>query len=423
MKYIIRQVKVVDSTSAHNGKTLDLLISNGTIEKIGKSISAPKAKEIKIKGLHVSPGWVDMQANFRDPGHEYKETIASGCEAAMKGGFTRVCLQSSTEPSVDSKSQVKYIIKASLHEPIDIHPIGAISYKREGKELTELFDMSEAGAIAFSDDKRTIENVKLLELGLNYCKNLNKPLIHFPDTPSLSGDGQVNEGDVSVQLGMKGKPSMAEEQCISRDTYILEYTDARLHYNLISTAGSVDLIKSAKKKKLNITSGVAAHQLYFTEDDLSGFDTVHKVNPPYRTSKDAKALIKGLNDGIIDVIVSDHSPEDIEHKNVEFNYARNGIINIQTAFAVANAALGDKINLSDLIDKFTTNPRTILGLPDASIKEGNNAELTFFDPNASFELSLEDNSSLSENSPFFKEELQGIVHGVLTKNKLTLFNS
>jgi dihydroorotase len=420
MKYIIRQAIIVDHRSGHDGKKKDILIHNGIIEKISDKITDQADQEISIPGLHASPGWVDMQANFRDPGHEYKEDLTSGSNAAAKGGFTGVCLQSSTEPAVDSKAQVEYIKKLSQILSINIYPIGAITTKREGKEMAELFDMNQAGAIAFSDDKRFVENPKLLELALNYTKNFNGLIIHFADTPALSSKGMMHEGENSVFLGMKGIPAMAEEQGLNRDIYLAEYTQGKIHYNLLSSEGSAALVKDAKKKKLNVTAGVAAHQLYFTDGVLKGFESVHKVNPPYRTQKDVDALIHALKDGTFDTICSDHSPEDVENKNLEFEYARNGIINIQTAFAVANTSLKNKLSLQEIIRKFSDNPRSILGLPNASIEEGITAEITFFDPEAKFNFTKEENASNSHNSPFFGVELTGKVLGIFCKGKAVM---
>jgi dihydroorotase len=420
MKYIIKQVKIVDPLSSHHGKTKDILIVNGIIQKIADKISDAFDQEITVQGLHASPGWIDMQANFRDPGHEYKENVQSGSSAAAKGGFTGVCLQSSTDPAIDTKTQIEYLKRSANTLPIHIYPIGAVTHGREGKEMAELFDMHQAGAIAFSDDKRFIENPKLLELALQYVKNFNGLIIHFADTPTLSKNGMMHEGDTSVFLGMKGIPAMAEEQGLNRDLYLLEYTNGRIHYNLLSTAGSIHLIKEAKKKNLNITAGIAAHQIYFTDEALKGFESVHKVNPPYRTQQDVDALISGIQDQTIDIICSDHSPEDAENKNLEFEYARNGIINIQTAFSVANTVLRNKVSTQDLIQKISANPRNILGLPTATIEEGNEAEITFFDPEASFVFTKEINASNSYNSPFFDVELTGKVHGIFCKGKMVI---
>jgi dihydroorotase len=420
MKYIIKQVKIVDPLSSHHGKTKDILIVNGIIQKIADKISDAFDQEITVQGLHASPGWIDMQANFRDPGHEYKENVQSGSSAAAKGGFTGVCLQSSTDPAIDTKTQIEYLKRSANTLPIHIYPIGAVTHGREGKEMAELFDMHQVGAIAFSDDKRFIENPKLLELALQYVKNFNGLIIHFADTPTLSKNGMMHEGDTSVFLGMKGIPAMAEEQGLNRDIYLLAYTNGKIHYNVLSTAGSVALVKEGKKKNLNITAGIAAHQIYFTDEALKGFESVHKVNPPYRTQQDVDALISGIQDQTIDIICSDHSPEDTENKNLEFEYARNGIINIQTAFSVANTVLRNKVSTQDLIQKISTNPRNILGLPTATIEEGNEAEITFFDPEASFVFTKEINASNSNNSPFFDVALTGKVYGIFCKGKAVM---
>jgi dihydroorotase len=420
MKYIIQQATIVDPLSNHHGTKKDLLINNGIIEKIADQINDGGAQEISIAGLHISPGWIDMQANFRDPGHEYKENLASGAQAAALGGFTGVCLQTSTQPAVDNKASIEYIKRSSAALPVNIYPMGALTHAREGKEMAELFDMFQAGAIAFSDDKRYIENPKLLELALNYVKNFNGLIIHFADTPSLSAKGMMHEGDTSVFLGMKGIPAMAEEQGLNRDLYLLEYTNGKIHYNTLSTQGSMNLVKQAKTKNLQITAGIAAHQIFYTEEVLKEFNSVHKVNPPYRDQTHVDALMNGLIDGTLDIICSDHSPEDVENKNLEFEYALNGIINIQTAFAVANTALRKKVSINEIIQKFSGNPRKILGLPSASIQEGVEAEITLFNPDALFTFTKEINASKSANSPFFDVELTGKVHGIICKGKAVM---
>jgi len=420
MKYIIRQATIVDPNSEFNGTQQDILIVDGKVAKIETSITDSFDQEVSIDGMHISPGWVDMQANFRDPGNEYKEDITSGCKAAVKGGFTGVCIQSSTHPALDTKSAIEHVKRVSENQPVHVYPIGAITSAREGKELAELYDMHQSGAIAFSDDKRFIQNPKLLELALNYVKNFNGLIIHFADTPQLSTNGMMNEGENSVYLGMKGIPAIAEEMAITRDMFLLEYTQGKIHYNLLSTKGAVELIKKAKEKNQQVTSGVAAHQFYFTDDSLMEFDSIHKVNPPYREQTDVDSIIQALTDGTLDIICSDHSPEDIENKILEFEYAKNGIINIQTAFPVANTILRKSISIMQLIEKISINPRKILGLNPATIEEGAIAEFTLFNPNEGYVFNEKDNESKSKNSPFFNQQLTGKVYGIISKGKLAL---
>jgi len=417
MDLLIRSAIIVDPTSPHNGKQKDILIRDGKIGLIADSLDNPEnIEEFSAPNLHVSPGFTDMQANFRDPGHEYKEDLGSGCRAAIRGGFTKVCVQSSTEPVLDHKSGIESISNRSRRLPVDVLPIGALTSNREGKEMAELFDMKRSGAIAFSDDKRPVENPKLFELILEYVKNFDGLVIHFPDTPGLSKNSVMNESDTSVYLGLKGAPAMAEELAIHRDLYILEYTRSRLHYSLISTARSASLIREGKAKGLQLTAAAGAHYLLFDDGVMEGFDSVHKVKPPYRRPEDIEALKSGLKDGTIDVICSDHSPEDVETKRCELEYAAYGIVNIETCFSAARTALKDTLTLTELVEKLAVNPRKILRIPVPSVQENNVAELSFFDPDMEWTYSEKDIVSRSKNSPFPGFTFTGKVLGVFTKS-------
>lgn len=415
MNVLIKNAVIVDQNSKFHLQKKDIYIHGGIIQKIGEQLSEKADKIIDENDVHVSIGWVDMQANFRDPGNEHKENIMSGAKAASKGGFTKVCIQSSTSPTLDTKAQIEYIKRISASLPADVLPIGAVTTNREGKEMAELFDMHQAGAIAFSDDKRAIENPKLLELALTYTKNFDGLIIHYPESGELTKNALMHEGDVSVSLGFKGAASLAEGLAVSRDLYLLKYTEGKLHYNLISAMESLDLIRKAKEENLNVTCGVGSHQLYFNDKVVESFDSVHKVKPPYRSEEHKAELINGLINGTIDVICSDHSPEDSEHKNVEFEYAKDGIIHLQTCFAVANTVLSSKMGIDKIIEKLTDNPRKILGLTSPKVEENEPAELTIFQPNEKFIFTKEMNESLSENSPFFEVELKGKVLGTYTK--------
>lgn len=418
MNLLIRSAIIVDPDSTHNGMKKDILIIDGKIIKIDEHIlNTDDVTEYTVPNLHVSQGFVDMQANFRDPGYEHKEDLKSGAAASVKGGFTKVCIQSSTNPALDHKSAIESICKQSEKLPIDILPIGTLTNKREGKEMAELFDMHQNGAIAFSDDKRAIENPKLLELILEYCKNFNGLVIHFPDTPSLTKTAIMHEGEVSVNLGLKGFPAIAEELAINRDLYLLEYTQSKMHISLISCANSVKLIREAKSKGLKISSGIAPQYLIFRDKNLSEFDAVHKVKPPYRNDEHIYALIQGLKNETIDVICSDHSPEDVENKRCELEHAAFGIINLETCFPAARTALKDNLSIEELIMKFTTNPRKILELKPATIEEGNIAELTFFDPDMQWTYQSENIHSKSDNTPFIDYQFTGKVLGIFCKKE------
>jgi dihydroorotase len=421
MNALIKSAKIIDSSSKFNGKTVDILIEKGIIKQIDKSIATPKNyKEISFKGLHVSNGWFDMRANFCDPGNEHKEDLNSGLEAAAKGGFTGVLVMPDTNPSADNKGGIEYIINKTKGNIVNAYPAGALSHHCEGKEISEMYDMHNAGAIAFTDNKKSIESAGLLNRALLYSQSFGGLIMNYPNNKELSQNGQINEGIISTQLGLKGIPALAEELMVSRDIYLAEYCNAKIHLTNISTKQSVKLIKEAKKKGLNITADVNSHNLLLNEEELLSFESNFKVMPPLRTKEDIKALINGLKDGSIDVICSDHTPEDIEEKQCEFDHAAFGIVNLQTSFAAANTALANKLDLSDYIEKVTTAPRAILGLKNSTIQEGEQANLTLFNPNEKWTLAKSDIISKSKNTPLIGKELTGIVIGIVNNKKIIL---
>ena len=338
MNAIIRTAKIIDSNSKFNGQTVDILIEKGMICEIAKKlVNTNNVQEISYKDLHVSAGWFDMRANFCDPGNEHKEDLNSGLKAAAKGGFTGVMVMPDTTPCHSTKSGIEYIINKTKGNIVDALPAGSLSHNCEGKEIAEMYDMFVAGAVAFTDNKKSIESASLLNRALLYSQSFDGLVIDFPNDKELSNGGQVNEGVVSTELGLKGIPALAEELMVSRDIYLAEYCNAKIHFANISTQKSVELIRTAKKKGLNITADVNSYHLLLNETELLGYDSSYKVMPPLRTKKDINALIKGVNDGTIDVICSDHTPEDIETKQCEFDHAAFGMINLQTSFAVANS--------------------------------------------------------------------------------------
>lgn len=417
MNLLIKQATVVDSTSPYNGRVVDILIEKGVITQIKKSISPEKGIKIfEMDGLHVSTGWLDMQVNFCDPGYEHKETLTNGLRAAAKGGFTGVCVMSGTNPPLHNKAQIDYIINRSKDHVVDVFPVGTLSYNQEGKDLSEMYDMKLSGAVAFSDYKKSIKDAGLILRGLQYSSNINSFIITHCDDKTISHGGQMHEGVTATRLGLKGIPALAEEIMLQRNIQILEYTGGRMHVPTISTKASVELIKKAKVKKLNITCGVAAYNLLLDETALEGFDTNCKVNPPLRTKEDIEALKKGIVDGVIDVIVSDHNPQDIESKDLEFDLADNGMVGLESCFGVLNTALSQKLPLETMVDAITKNPRTILNLPQVSVKEGEDANLTLFNPDTKKSFDKSEIISLSKNSPFIGKELKGQVIGIVNKN-------
>ena len=419
MIVLIRAAKVVDPNSKYHNKVVDILIKKGIIHEIGKNIKAPKGADIiEEKGLHVSPGLFDLHANFRDPGFEWKEDMQSGMFAAAKGGFTGVLCMPSTFPATDTKSQVEYIKKMSAGNVVNVHPAGSITKNLKGQELTEMFDMSRSGALAFTDDKDSIQHANVMKIALLYTKNFGGIIMSQANDKSISTDGHMNEGVTSTILGLKGIPSLAEYLMIARDIKLAEYTKGRLHFSCISTAESVELIRIAKKQGLNITADVAIHNLVLDETACEGFDTRYKVNPALRTQKDIKALIKGLKDGTIDAICSDHSPEDIENKKVEFDNAEFGMIGLQTAFSLA-CQLENEIGMEGIIEKMAINPRKLLGLNAPEINIEKPANLCLFNPSTKWTLEEKDILSKSKNTPFIGKTLKGKIVGVVNNGILS----
>ncbi len=420
MNILIKQATIVDSTSPFNGKIMDILIEKGIITQLKKTIANEKNyKMIEADDLCVSVGWLDMQVNFCDPGNEHKETLENGLRAAAKGGFTAVCVMSGTNPPLHNKAQIEYVKNRAKDSLVDVFPIGTISYNQEGKDLSEMYDMQLAGAVAFSDYKKPIKDTGLILRALQYSANINSFIITHCDDKTISHDGQMNEGITSTKLGLKGIPALAEELMIQRNLQILEYTGGKIHFPTISTKGSVELIKKAKANGLIVTAGVAAHNLLLDETELEGFDTNYKVNPPLRSKEDVTAVRKALENGIIDVVVSDHNPQDIESKDLEFDLANNGIIALQTAFNCMVTGVS-KITLDKISEALAENPRQILGLEKETIKENAKANLTLFTLNDKTTFTEKDNVSKSKNSPFIGKTLNGKVVGVINNGKVVL---
>lgn len=378
----------------------------------GKSVNI-----IEGKGHCVSIGWFDMKANFRDPGHEQKEDIFSGMKAAAAGGFTGVAIMPSTHPALQTKADIEYIVNKSRSHLVDVHPVGALSLNRDGKEMTEMFDMKQAGAVAFTDDKRSVMDAGLMMRSLLYAKNIETLIIAFADDRTISGKNVMNESLNSIYFGMKGSPSLGEDLLVQRDIKLCEYTGGKIHFSTLSSAGAVDLIRKAKKTGLAVTAEVCAHQLCFDDAALGDYDTNYKVKPPYRTKDDIKALIKGLEDGTIDAICSDHSPEDIESKDVEFEFANYGILGLETAFASAHTQLHKKLSLAAIVDKFTSRPRQIFNIAIPEIKEGVVANLTVFNPDVEWTFAKQHIHSKSANTPFLNHKFKGRAVAVIN-NKL-----
>lgn len=417
MTILIKQATVISSNSALHAKTVDMLIENGIISEIKKSITPkPGAKIIEGKDLYVSAGWVDMQAVAGDPGFEYKENLDTLIKAAAAGGFTTVCVHNYNQPALHNKSQIEYVVNKTRNNVVDVLPFGTITVEGKGKDMAEMYDMKLSGAVAFSDHKHPIKDAGMIMRALQYAMNIDSLIVTHCNDESISQGGQMNEGEVAVTLGLKGIPALAEELMLQRNLSILEYAGGKLHIPTISTKGSVELIKRAKANGLNVTCGVAAVNLFLDDSYLREFDTNYKLDPPLRTKKDVQALRNAIENGIIDVVVSDHLPQDIESKELEFDLADTGIINLQTAFNCLVEGSKEK-NAETLVKVLSENPRKILNIEQPVIAEKQAANITLFTLTNETTLTEKTNYSKSRNSPFLNKALKGKVIGVINGTK------
>jgi len=419
MKLLIKQVRIVDPTSSLHGQITDIFIDNGIITELASGLTQSADKVISIPGLHVSPGWVDVFANFGDPGHEYKETLETGTAAAAGGGYTDVMVIPNTNPCIHNKSSVEYIVQKSKSLPVTVHPIGAITKNTEGKELAEMYDMKASGAIAFSDGINSVQSSGLLLKALQYIRTFEGILIQLPDDKSINPHGLINEGIVSTRLGLPGKPAMAEELIVARDIELARYAESRLHFTGVTSKKSLDYIRKAKESGLAISCSVTPYQLFFSDEDMHDYDTNLKVNPPLRPKADVEALRQGISDGTIDCIATHHLPHEFDSKVLEFEYAKYGMIGLETAYAVLRTAMPAVAN-ERWIELMSINPRKLFGIETATIKKGNKASLTLFDPEKKWRLEEKNIMSKSKNSPFIGKELGGKALGIVNDSKYVI---
>ncbi len=420
MRILIKQAKIVSNTSPLNGQSKDIFIRDGVITSIADEITENSDQLIKQDGLHVSIGWMDSFAHFCDPGFEYRETLETGTLAAAAGGFTNVMIIPNTNPVVHTKSQVEYIVQKSSLSGVKVHPIGAVTRDAAGKELAEMYDMANSGAIAFGDGINSIQDGGLLLKALQYVKTIDGTVIQIPDDKSIGSTGLMNEGIVSTQLGLPGKPAIAEELMVARDIKLTRYADSRLHFTGISSAKSLEYIKRARDGGIKISCSVSPYHLYFCDEDLQLYDTNLKVNPPLRSKTDRLGLLQGLLDGTIDFVASHHIPQNFDSKICEFEYAKNGMIGLESLFGVVWSMVNGQWSIGELIERLSVSPRKIFGLAVPEIKEGVVATLTLFNPNTEYIFDEKCIQSKSKNSAFIGRHLKGKVLGIVNGDKIFL---
>lgn len=417
MNILLRSARIIDGNSKHHQHTRDILIEKGVIKVIRKQIELPKnCREIKIKNLHVSNGWFDTSVSFGEPGFEERETIENGLKTAARNGMTKVAVNPNTNPVIDNKSQVEFLIQKGTGSAVTLFPIANLTQGAQGKELAELYDMKSSGALAFGDYGKGIANSNLLKIALLYAQNFDGLIMSFPQDDSIGSHGFVNESPETTRLGLNTVPNLSEELQIIRDLYLLEYTGGKLHIPTISTAGSVKLIREAKKKGLDVSCSVAAHHLSMTDEEIASFDTNFKVNPPLRSAQDVKALIKGVQEGTIDMIVSDHNPIDVENKKVEFENGLFGTIGLETLFG----SVSDIVGIETFVRCMTINPQERFGIPVSVIEENAYADLTLFDPEKEYVFEENMIMSKSTNSAFLGKGLKGQAIGIIAGNELVI---
>lgn len=417
MKLLIKQAQVIAPSSPLNGKKQDILIENGKITRIAASVTGQADQVISEEGICVSPGWMDIFADFADPGQEYRETIETGARAAAAGGFTDVMLIPNTSPVTDTKAQTDYLVQKGKQTPVNIHPIAAITRKTEGKDLAEMYDMHQAGAIAFGDGIHPVQSAGLLVKALQYVKTIDGTVIQLPDDSSIGANGLMNEGIVSTRMGLPGKPIVAEELMVARDIKLARYTESRLHFTGISSPKSLEYIKRGKEGGIQISCSITPYQAFFCDEDLAGYNTHLKLNPPLRNRNDMLTIRQALLDGSVDCIASHHLPQHWDGKACEFEYARYGMISLETMFAVVTT-LG--LDPQTFVQMQAVNARRLFGLPVPEIAEGADACLTIFAPAAAFTPDEKNIRSKSKNSPFTGMPLKGKVIGIVNKAQVHL---
>lgn len=421
MSYLIKEVQILDSRSEWHKKTVNVWIKEGNIEKISTNLEEilsnlpSNTKVINGKNKYLSIGWFDMRCFVPDPGEEHKETLTSARKSALQGGFTGFLTLPNTKPPLQTKESLAYVSRGNQKSLVQIYPMANVTIDTKGIDLTDMIDLHTNGALAFSEGNRPLANTDILLKTLQYLQKFNGLLINKPEEKLLTRFANMHEGIYSTMLGMKGMPSIAEEMMIERDLRLLAYTGGKIHFSLLSSTNAIELIRNAQQKGLQVSADITAHQVAFTDEVLLDLDTKYKVNPPFRTQEDIDAIWEGINDDTIQVIVSDHNPQDIESKNLEFDLAAFGAIGLETLFGIINS-YNNRVELSKLIDTFSYNPRKILGLPLPKIVEGKVANLTLFDTEKEWVVKIENIHSKSKNTPFLNQKLKGRAVAIWNNN-------
>ena len=419
-EFLLKGGEIVDPYNDSIEKK-DILIEKGRIKKIGKDIKEDgEIKIIDVKGLKISPGFVDLHTHLREPGQEDAETIASGARAALAGGFTRICCMPNTTPSISTQESVQFIINKARNLDVKVMPIASITKDRKGEQLTEFAELAKTGAVAFSDDGNPVESAQMMRNALEYSKIVDMPVINHSEDQDLKNDGLINEGSVSTSTGLPGNPAMAEEIMIYRDLRIAEFTGARLHIPHVTTKGSVELIRKAKEKGVKVTAEVTPHHITLTDEYMRSFNTLGKVAPPLRSEDDKEALIEGLKDGTIDAIATDHAPHTYNKKETSLDLAANGMIGLESALGLVLTQLVHKeeMPLMEVIKKLTIKPADIINKKLPCFQKGEKAEFTIFSPDEWWVFNKKSIYSRSSNTPFIGRELNGRVKKVVIGSKV-----
>jgi len=422
MKIALKNCQLVHPLQRINKKS-NFLLEDGIITKIGNLTSEDlkNAEVFDLKNNFVSPGFFDMHVHLREPGREDEETVQTGCDAAAQGGFTGIACMPNTEPALDSAEVISLIKEKAKNHLVEVFPIAAATVGRKGEVISPMAELFEAGAVGFSDDGVSIKTARILKTALEYSTMFNLPVIEHCEDESLAG-GAMNEGVTSTFLGLPPIPSVAEDLIVMRDILMAEYTGGKIHIAHISTKRAVQMVRDAKAKGIRVSAEVSPHHFTLTDEAVKGYNTNTKMNPPLRTQEDVNAMLEGLKDGTIDCIASDHAPHALEEKEMEFEFAPNGIVGLETQIGLALKELYHKkiLTIEQIVEKFAINPRKILNIHIPKFEVGEAANFTIFDVNEIWSVDISQFKSKSKNSPFNKRLLEGKATGVINKKKMFL---